>query len=235
MKLLILAGGEGSRLRQELPDTPKALAPIGAVPFLALQIENWVSQGIHSFIFLLHHYAAEIIEFLNQAKLDILKDCTVEYLVEPFPLDTGGAVAFAVQKFSLEDDILIANADTWMGKGYEDLCKVKSPTLVVIHIEDTCRYGQVQFNEQQKITAFREKSSENLPGWVSAGICRLNANLFKDWDGASYSLERGLFPRLVNLGELNALTISTDFIDIGVPNDYRRFNRWILDGRINKL
>lgn len=235
MKLLVLAGGKGSRLKPELPDTPKALAPIGGVPFLALQLENWVSQGCHSFIFLLHYQAGPIIEFLDQAKVGLLKGCTVDYLVEPSPLDTGGAVALAVQKFNLNGDILVANADTWLGKGIESLYVVKSPTLAVTHLGDTGRYGQVQFNQQQLITDFCEKGDGSLPGWVSAGICRLNASLFKGWDGARFSLESELFPELVKRGELNALTLSTDFIDIGVPEDYHRFIRWISSERNNTL
>ena len=55
MKLLVLAGGFGTRLHSVVAEVPKALAPIGSVPFLQLQIDHWKTQGINSFVFLLHH------------------------------------------------------------------------------------------------------------------------------------------------------------------------------------
>ena len=50
MRLLVLAGGFGTRLKSVVNDVPKALAPVGSVPFLQLQIELWYSQGIREFI-----------------------------------------------------------------------------------------------------------------------------------------------------------------------------------------
>ena len=55
MKLLVLAGGFGTRLQSVVTAVPKALAPIGNVPFLHLQIAHWKSQGVNSFLFLLQY------------------------------------------------------------------------------------------------------------------------------------------------------------------------------------
>ena len=65
MKLLVLAGGFGTRLRTAVTDVPKPLAPVGDVPFLQLQIEHWLDQGIREFTFLLHHQADQIVAFLK--------------------------------------------------------------------------------------------------------------------------------------------------------------------------
>ena len=61
MRLLVLAGGFGTRLKTSIGDVPKALAPIGGIPFLQLQLEHWLSQGVQEFNFLLHHQADQII------------------------------------------------------------------------------------------------------------------------------------------------------------------------------
>ena len=45
MKLLILAGGFGTRLKTVISDTPKALAPVCSVPFLQLQLEHWIAHA----------------------------------------------------------------------------------------------------------------------------------------------------------------------------------------------
>lgn len=231
MILLVLAGGFGTRLQAMLPDTPKALAPVGRIPFLELQLENWISQGIRSFVFLLHYRADQIISYLESLRGGLLKGCEVKSLIEPSPMDTGGAVAYAVRELGLEGDFLVANADTWISSGIRDLTTTHPPAMAVIWLEDSSRFGQVKFDDCYKVTAFTEKNAVGDSGWINAGLCLLCADVFKNWDGAKFSLERHTFPRLVQLGELRVAAIESDFIDIGIPADYERFCSWVAEGR----
>ena len=233
--MLVLAGGFGTRLRPVVAVVPKALAPVGQVSFLYLQIEHWIAQGVRSFVFLLHHQADPIISFLGAEKNGLLKDCEASWLIEPTPMDTGGAVAYAVKKLNLSGDFLLTNADTWLGTGVQDILQSETPSIAVVSLRDTRRYGQVKFNELFNITAFNEKSSCQESGWINTGLCRLNINFFKNWDGQQFSLERRLFPELINRRALKAVPLQTDFIDIGIPSDYFRFCRWIAEGRKSEL
>jgi NDP-sugar pyrophosphorylase family protein len=235
MKMLVLAGGFGTRLQSVVAEVPKALAPVGQVPFLYLQIEHWIAQGLRSFVFLLHHQADLIISFLEAEKNGLLTDCQVTWLVEPTPMDTGGAVAYAVKQLNLSGDFLLTNADTWLGAGVQEVARSAAPSMAVLNLRDASRYGQVQFNDQFNVTAFSEKSSSQGPGWINAGLCHLNADLFKNWDGQPFALERILFPELAGRGALKAVPLQTDFIDIGIPDDYFRFCHWIEAGRKGKL
>ena len=227
MKLLVLAGGFGTRLRPVVSDVPKALAPIGDVPFLQLQIENWLAQGLREFTFLLHHQADLIIDFLMANEALLLKDCKVDWLIEPVPLDTGGAIANAVKKLDVENDFLMANADTWLGGGIFELMQSSAPAMAVVKLSDVSRYGRVHFDREHRVTAFGEKTDQCTAGWVNAGLCYLNAELFNNWDGEPFSLERDLFLGLAQNSRLTAVPLQTDFIDIGIPADYRRFCRWV--------
>ena len=87
MKMLVLAGGFGKRLQSVVAEVPKALAPVGQVPFLYLHIEHWTAQGLRSFVFLLHHQADSIISFLEAEKNGLLSGCQVTWLVESTPMD----------------------------------------------------------------------------------------------------------------------------------------------------
>ena len=235
MKMLVLAGGFGKRLQSVVAEVPKALAPVGQVPFLYLQIEHWMAQGLRSFVFLLHHQADLIISFLEAEKNGLLSGCQVTWLVEPTPMDTGGAVASAVKQLNLPGDFLLTNADTWLGAGVQDISRSAAPSIAVISLRDASRYGQVQFNNQFNVTAFSEKSSSQGPHWINAGLCHLNADLFKNWDGQPFSFERISLPELAYRGALRAVPLQTDFIDIGIPDDYFRFCHWIAAGRKGKL
>jgi D-glycero-alpha-D-manno-heptose 1-phosphate guanylyltransferase len=235
MKMLVLAGGFGTRLQSSVADVPKPLAPVGTVPFLFIQIEHWIAQGLRSFVFLLHHQADLIIKFLSTEKNGLLKNCKVQWLVEPTPMDTGGAVAYAVQRLALSGNFLLTNADTWLGMGVQDISRSATPSIAVLSLRDASRYGQVQFNNQFNITAFSEKSSSQGPGWINTGLCHMTADIFKNWDGQPFSLERVTFPELASRGVLKAVSLQTDFIDIGIPVDYFRFCHWIAAGRHGKL
>jgi D-glycero-alpha-D-manno-heptose 1-phosphate guanylyltransferase len=235
MKLLVLAGGLGTRLQSVLTTAPKALAPVGAVPFLRLQLEHWINQGLRSFVFLLHHQADQIIDFLLLEQHALLKDCEIEWLVESAPMGTGGALAHAVKQLDLTEDFLVVNADTWLNSGIVDMLGSVAPAMAVIKLSDTSRYGQVQFNDQFRVNVFSEKNGSIISGWINAGLWRFKAEMFHDWDGLPFSLERIIFPKLVERGILSAVLLETDFIDIGIPSDYFRFCKWIELGRKGKL
>lgn len=235
MRLLVLAGGFGTRLQSVLAGTPKALAPVGKTPFLELQLENWISQGVSSFVFLLHYQADQIISFLEASKNGIVGNSEVVSLIEPSPLDTGGAVAFAVRELGMKDDFLVTNADSWLSLGIQELMVSSSPTIAVLRQENASRYGQVEFDEHYKVTAFIEKNSRDASGWINGGLYRLPAGMFEGWDGSRFSLEKKTFPELVQNGELGVVAIEPDFMDIGIPEDYQRFSRWIEAGRKGAL
>lgn len=235
MRLLILAGGFGTRLKTAIADVPKALAPIGDVPFLQLQLENWLAQGVREFTFLLHHQSDQIIAFLQAKQAGLLKDCHVNWITEPVPMDTGGALAHAVKALDLKDGFLMTNADTWLGGGIHEMMQSAVPAMAVINLIDVSRYGQVRFDLAQRVTAFAEKTGQSVMGWINAGLYHLDAALFRNWDGQPFSLERDLFATVVQNRLLTVVPLQTDFIDIGVPTDYHRFCRWVATGRQTPL
>jgi D-glycero-alpha-D-manno-heptose 1-phosphate guanylyltransferase len=233
--MLVLAGGFGTRLQSVVTDVPKALAPVGHLPFLHLQIEHWIAQGVRSFVFLLCYQADLIINFLEISKKSLLKNCTVQWVIELTPLDTGGAVAHAVQQLDLSGDFLLTNADTWLGSGFQAVAQSSVPALAVLHMNDASRYGQVQFGDEFHVTDFSEKGGHAGSGWINAGLCHLHVDFFMDWNGLPFSLERVLLSQLADSGALTAVTLQTDFIDIGIPADYVRFCEWIDMDRKGKL
>jgi D-glycero-alpha-D-manno-heptose 1-phosphate guanylyltransferase len=236
MKLFVLAGGFGKRLRSVVSDVPKVLAPIGNIPFLYFQIQNWKSQGIRSFVFLLHYQANQIINFLEKEYEDgLLMDCDVKWIIEPVPMDTGGALSYAVEHLNEIGDFLVTNADTWIDGGIQSMIQAKIPTIAVVNLPNTSRYGSVRFDKDHCVTAFQEKNNNQSAGWIYAGLCKLNSSFFKPWNGQSFSLERLTFLVLIDAGKLNALKLQANFIDIGVPDDYYRFCCWIQENSEGNL
>lgn len=235
MQLFVLAGGFGTRLRGAVADVPKALAPVGKTAFLQFQLECWLEQGFRQFIFLLHHQADQIISFLQKQKSGLLRGCQVGWLIEPVLLGSGGAIANALKTLKFKDGFLMTNADTWLGGGLREMMSSAAPSISVVHLSDVSRYGQVHFDHDLRVSAFIEKSGQSAPGWINAGLCHLGAELFENWDGSPFSLERDLFPPLVQADRLTAVPLETEFIDIGIPDDYHRFCCWVTTGRRESL
>lgn len=235
MRMLVLAGGFGTRLQSAVPNVPKALAPVGNIPFLQFQLEHWVYQGINSFVFLLHHESSQILNFLEGHVSGILRDCKFDCIIEAAPLGTGGAIANAVTQLQIQGDFLVTNADTWLGSGVAELVCTQAPALSVIRVDDAGRFGSVQFDQRHKVTAFFEKSVVTQAGWINAGMALLNAELFARWEQGVCSLESSFFPTWVNRGVLSAVPLQADFIDIGIPADYQRFCRWIAAEKMGVL
>lgn len=233
--MLVLAGGFGSRLRNVVSDVPKPLAPVGTTPFLHYQVENWISQGVQSFVFLLYHQAELINRFIEERREGLLAGCSVQSVIEPHPLDTGGAVAYAVKYLGLKGDFLVANADTWLGSGVRELLSAGANTMLVVRQQDVSRYGKVDIDRNRLVIAFREKGESKGAGWINAGMSMLKAEHFTGWDGERLSLEKDIFPHLLATEGLYAVPLESDFIDIGIPEDYRRFCRWQTSGREGKL
>lgn len=235
VQLLVLAGGFGTRLRSVVAEVPKPLAPVAGQPYLHYLLERWVRDGVTSFVFLLHHQAGLIEAFLQQEqRTGILRGCSVDTVIEQEPMGTGGAVAHAVRQQKLSGSFLVANADTWLGSAIGSLAPVGPPALGVVHVEDASRYGRVRL-EGNRVSAFEEKRADAGAGWINAGLYHLEPGLFEGWDGRPFSLEREILPRLAAANALRAVPLETDFIDIGVPEDYHRFCRWIESGQTASL
>jgi NDP-sugar pyrophosphorylase family protein len=208
----MLAGGFGTRLQPVLSKIPKALAPVGGKPFIYYQVERLMAQGLKNFTFLLHHQSDLIIEFLEGERNKLFAGSKYQYLVEPAPLGTGGAIAYAVETLNLDGNFLVTNSDTWLGSGVNEILKSSAPAMLVVRSNESSRYGNVLFNDQNYIMRFSEKKSHLESGWINAGL---------------YSLENKTLSKLVGDGVFKAVPISTTFIDIGIPEDYKKFCLWV--------
>ena len=223
-----MAGGFGTRLKSVVSDVPKPLAPVEGKPFLIHLIQNCISQGANEFVLLLHFEADKIIDIIKKmsgdAQLDGVK---IGVIVEPEPLGTGGSILNAFYALNLNESVLVINADTWLGTGLSLMDSSRAPAVAAVKLKDCKRYGSLEI-ENGKVKSFREKSEIYFEGWINAGMYHLTReNFFGLLPGRSFSLEDSILPRLSNAGKLEAKLLETEFIDIGVPEDYFRFCDWI--------
>jgi len=183
LKVIILAGGKGKRLRPITDYVPKPLIPIKNISIIEWQIKYLKKFGI-SEIIICSGYKTKMIEnYLNNKKLGI----KITFSVEDKPLGTGGAIKKAGKKIK-DESFLVINGDTITNIDLKKLIK-KNNTIASIQLKT--KFGILQ-TDGNKIIKFDEKKEiENL--WMNAGIYHLNKETLKELPTVG-DIEKTLFP-----------------------------------------
>jgi len=224
LPVIVLCGGLGTRLRPAVADRPKALAPVGAVPFLELQLRALRARGARHFVLCIGHMGDQIEAAFGDGRA---LGARIDYSHDgPALLGTGGALKRAERFFA--PAALVANGDTDIDVDLPGLVRVHSAaqalaTLTLARVPDATRYGAVQL-EGERVTAFREKGS-TTSDWVNAGVYVITRDLLgRVPAGEAVSLERDVFPAAVRAGlPLAAFVQAATFTDIGTPDALRAF------------
>jgi NDP-sugar pyrophosphorylase family protein len=240
MQALILAGGQGTRLRPLTINTPKPILPIANRPFLLYQIERLRETGITDIILALNYKPAKIEEILGDGSTFGVK---IRYLVEPSPLGTAGAYRFASDFINqttivLNGDIL---TDLDISAAVEKHKNRRAAaTIVLTKVENPLAYGLVETTEDGRIKRFLEKPNpEELAkiklDTINAGTYILEPKVLDLIPkGENYSFEYGVFPALLNRREefFGYLPNDTYWLDIGTPQRYLQAHHDLLAGKV---
>jgi D-glycero-alpha-D-manno-heptose 1-phosphate guanylyltransferase len=223
MKAVLLVGGLGTRLRSVVSSLPKTLASVGDKPFLELLVRQLCSQELRQLV-MCTGYLAEQIQEVFQDGSDF--GATIEYSKEAVPLGTAGALKLAQRYVQNESEFLVINGDTFLEIDLNEFILSHRKhgslaTMAVVPVENSSRYGTVQVGADGRILGFLEKTGQNVPGIINAGVYVFsNATLALIPQGP-VSLERDVFPLLMEQG-FYAIEQRGMFIDIGTPEDYAR-------------
>lgn len=220
---IILAGGFGTRLRSVVSDVPKPLAPVADRPFLAYVLDALVRQG-YGHAVLATGYMHEKVEACFGNEYLGMK---IDYARELTPLGTGGAIVNALQH-CIADCVTVLNGDTLfladLGQ-LERYADSKGTMLAIVlrAVPDAGRYGAVETAADGRITAFREKDPSAGAGNINGGIYRLQRSLLDSYAvGQQFSFEKEVMQQRYAEEAFYAYADGAYFIDIGVPEDYRR-------------
>jgi D-glycero-alpha-D-manno-heptose 1-phosphate guanylyltransferase len=223
VKAVLLVGGLGTRLRSVLPGAPKVLASVGKRSFLELLVGQLRSQGIRRLVMCTGYLADQIENEFGDGQAG---DVAIEYSKEEQPLGTAGAVKRAEHYLHDVPDFLVMNGDSFLEIDFCGLMNFHRThgamaTMAVLRVEDTSRYGTVHIDASSRVRGFSEKTGSKTPGLVNGGVYIFNHAVFQYIPEAPASLERDVFPRLLDYG-VYAEEQHGMFIDIGTPTDYAR-------------
>jgi len=200
LKVLILAGGYGTRISEETSDKPKPMVNIGSKPILWHIMNTFADQGFMEFV-IASGYKAEVIESWV-AKLD--SPWTINVLNTGLDTQTGGRI---LRVFNLVPDerLIVTYGDGLANVNVHNLVdfhKHQGRIATVTAVHPPARFGVLE-SQNGLVTSFGEKS-QAMSGWINGGYFVLDREITKFIDSDDCSFEFTSLPKLVAKSQLSA-------------------------------
>src|SRR4051812_49654633 len=233
MKAVVMAGGEGTRLRPLTSNQPKPMVPIVGKPCMEHILELLRKHGFDDVIVTL--------AFLPQAIRSYFGDgeglgLNIEYSVEESPLGTAGSVRLASGK--LDDTVLVISGDALCDIDLSALLrfhkeKGSSVTIGLKSVENPLEFGIVVTDEDGRVERFLEKPSwsQVFSDTINTGIYVIEPEVLRHIPPAQpYDWSKELFPYLLEMGRpIYGFVLDGYWQDIGNLDQYRQANFDALD------
>jgi len=236
MQALILAGGEGTRLRPLTIHTPKPIVPLANRPFLSYQIALLKRAEIKDITLSLSYQPNKIEGIFGDGEDLGLR---IHYVVEATPMGTAGAYKYSQER--LNQTTIVFNGDILTDIDIAELVayhreKKAVATVALAPVENPSVYGLVEAGADGRVRRFVEKPKpeEITCNTINAGIYVLEPSVLHYIPaGEKFSFEYQLFPALLAAKEqFYAYEWPGYWIDIGAPQRYLQANMDLINGRL---
>jgi mannose-1-phosphate guanylyltransferase / phosphomannomutase len=236
VKAVVMAGGEGTRLRPLTSNQPKPMVPIVGKPCIEHIFELLRMHGLKDIVVTLAFMPQAIRSYFGDG--DSL-GLTIDYSVEESPLGTAGSVKLAAGK--LDDTCVVISGDA--------LCDVDLTSLIAFHrerdaavtiglksVENPLEFGIVVIDEEGRIERFLEKPSwgQVFSDTINTGIYVLEPEVLRHVpDDRPFDFSKELFPLLLEMGRpLYGFVLDGYWQDVGDLRQYAQANFDALDGLV---
>lgn len=233
MEVIILAGGLGTRLRSEVKDVPKCMAPVAGKPFLWYLLTYLKRfKDIKRVILSVGYLRDVIFEWISTVKNEFPYE--IEYAIEQEPLGTGGGIRLAMDKVQGKEAVIL-NGDTYFDVDLDLLLSQHRNNRMLLSLalkpmENFERYGtvvtwgDVSGSKNSCIHEFKEKCP-CVKGNINGGVYVLSKDShLMDNLPAAFSFEKNVLEKNVDKDWLAGFVHNGYFIDIGIPSDYHKAN-----------
>lgn len=226
---IVLAGGQGTRIRHLCPDLPKPMIPAAGRPFIEWVIRWLAAQQVSRFVVSLGHLAdAADRHFATRARDDL----QIRTVREMSPLGTGGAIALAGQVAGPAELVVVANGDSLvladLSPAWRMLDDASLDGVVVgLKVDDASRYGRLEVDAAGRLRGFVEKQPGR--GVINGGVYLFRRRLLDRFPPRRpLSIETEVFPAMLAGGARLAVhACHAPFLDIGTPESLAQADHFI--------
>lgn len=237
MKAVIMAGGEGTRLRPLTVHTPKPLLPLANKPMMEHVIALLRNHGIDEVVVTVAFMANSIRDWFGDGSDHGVR---ISYSVEDFPLGTAGSVGNA--RALLDESFMVISGDvlTDIDLGAIAAFHQRSgavATVGLVRVDDPIEFGIVITKEDGSIERFLEKPSwgQVFSDTVNSGIFVLEPEIFDFIEpGTPVDFSSDVFPKVLETGAgLFGAVVDGYWEDVGTLDAYLRSHFDILDSKVS--
>ena len=236
MQAVILVGGEGTRLRPLTSTVPKPVVALVDRPMMVYMLEWLRSHGVDDVIMSCGFKATKVREVLGDgSQLGI----RLRFVEEPDPRGTAGALKYAgdllEQRFLMLNGDVLTDIDLTAQIAQHERTGAKG-TLALVPVADPTSYGLVALRDGSEVDAFLEKPSADTilnTNLISAGAYVLERSVLDLIEpDRNVSIEREIWPALVDDGLYGFVDDSAYWIDVGTPERSLQATFDILEGNV---
>ena len=221
MKVVILAGGKGTRLAPFTDVLPKPLLPLNKKTVIEHIIEKFTSVGVKDFYLSINYKSLILKSYFKELKPKYF----VNFVKEKKPLGTAGSLKLVENKF--KKPIFISNCDTIINTDYSEIYKfhIKNKfkiTIVASAQEHIIPYGICELNSKGQLLGIDEKPRHNL--FVNTGLYIIDPTVIKLIPKNKYFDITELIKKVRSKKlKVGVFPIDEDsWIDVGQLEDYRK-------------
>lgn len=216
MKVIILAGGKGTRMLPITQDIPKVLIPIQGVPFLKLLIDRLKIAGFTELGIVVKYKKEMVAEFLKENHIEAK-------LFEQGDLPGTGAALLAAKPFIKDEQFLVCGGDNlWHPNDIKDLANISGNALAGLPVDNPSLYGVLKV-ENGKLLQIVEKPKEFVGNLINSGLYKLTSNVFPLLEALKPS-PRGEYELTDALNQLDisVVDLKHSWLDLGKPQDIEK-------------
>jgi UDP-N-acetylglucosamine diphosphorylase / glucose-1-phosphate thymidylyltransferase / UDP-N-acetylgalactosamine diphosphorylase / glucosamine-1-phosphate N-acetyltransferase / galactosamine-1-phosphate N-acetyltransferase len=221
---VILAAGEGLRLKPFTVNKPKAMLSIAGKPIIQYVLEALATNGIRDIILVVGHQKEQIFDYVGDGRRFGVE---VRYNIQEHQLGTGHALAQA--ESSTEEEFLVLAGNKLISpETISQIVKIKPPGILIKMVKDPSGYGVVVLKDS-KITRIVEQPLHAESSYISTGIYAFNREFFK-YVRTELSLPEAINNMLSHGEVMNVIETGQTWLDIVYPWDILTLNSLILRG-----
>jgi dTDP-glucose pyrophosphorylase len=221
---LIMAGGEGKRLRPLTENTPKPLLKVGGKPIIEYNIDRLKQVGVKNITLSINYLGEQLVEYFGDGKE---RKLNIEYVKEDKPLGTIGSILL-VNGFQHED-IIVMNSDLLTNIDFKDFYKTYKNSEADMAVAATSYhvdvpYAVLESDEKNKVLSLKEKPKYTY--YSNAGIYIIKKKLLKLIPEDEFYDITDLMERILEMNlKLVTYPINGYWLDVGKHEDFKKANK----------